>query len=83
MKKIELLSKILAKKLYLLKSKSFIKNYCIFFNKNYQMYLDSENGAVATLLRNDDLHSENISVDENFRVVSFILKFMLNIFRKS
>jgi hypothetical protein len=43
------------------------------------MYLDSENGAVATLLRNDDLHSENISVDENFRVVSFILKFMLNI----
>jgi hypothetical protein len=43
------------------------------------MYLDSENGAVATLLRNDDLYSENISVDENFRVVSFILKFMLNI----
>jgi hypothetical protein len=47
------------------------------------MYLDSENGAVATLLRNDDLHSENISVDENFRVVSFILKFMLNICIKS
>ena len=45
--------------------------YVYLFFKNYQMYMDSENGAVATLLKNDDLHAEGIALDQKFRVVSF------------
>lgn len=34
------------------------------------MYTDAKSGAVATLLRNDDLHEMGIALNEEFRFVS-------------
>ena len=36
------------------------------------MYTDFENGAVATVLKNNDLHLLGIALNEKFRFVSFL-----------